>query len=349
MSFVRNVLVKAGLSERRKDGRLPAHGLDVSYWTGLEQKHAKIKDISATGVYLLTDDRWVPGTIVPLTLQKRGFLEKDSRPQVRLRARCVRLGDDGAGLTFVEEPARAAEWSRSMASAAELPAASHPVRLFRAAKALAFLFRISPSAELQVSRFIAEISAERAEHLIEVVLQAEELGACRSCSPRSDLSPILLMSILDFGSRISDARAQKCWAGVLASSCVEGTQDEVTGRFVVILSRMDSDHIGILTAACTRAMNAGWRDGSVFSSDFYCGLDEISRITGVRNPVAIERNLNHLHQLGLLDKTVRPLGCAELDQVNMTPTRFGLQVYARCCGESELPQMRERPAMEMAS
>jgi hypothetical protein len=348
MSILRNVLVKAGLSERRKDGRLPAHGLEVSYWTGLEQKRVKLKDISATGIFLLTQDRWVPGAVVELTMRKRGLLDRDSRPQVRLRARCVRHGDDGVGLTFVEEPARAAEWSRSMAIAADLLAASDPIRLFRATKALAFLFRASPSAEMQVLPFIGEISAERAQHVIEVALQAEELVASRISMPL-DVSPMLLLRILDFGSRSSDARMQQCWAGILASSCIERTLGDDTGRVILLLSKLDRDHIGILTAACTRAMNSGWQDGFIFSSALYCTLHEISTITGVRNPVAIERNLNHLHQLGLLEKTIRPLGCAVLDQVNITPTSFGLKLYARCCGDSELPQTLESPALELAS
>jgi hypothetical protein len=349
MSILRNMLVKAGLSERRKDDRLPAHGLDVSYWTGLEQKRVKVKDISATGIFLLSDDRWVPGTAVQLTLQKRGFLERDSGLQVRLRARCVRLGDDGAGLTFVEEPARAAEWSRSMTVAAELPSSRHPVRLFRATKALAFLLRISPPAEEQVSKLLTEISGDRAENVIDVVLQAEELMASRNVTPRSSVSPILLVRILDFGSKSSDARVQQCWAGILASTCMEGTQDDATGRFVVILSKLDRDHVAILTAASTRAMNAGWEEGFVFSSALYCKADEITAITGIQNQVAVERNLNHLHQLGLMEKTVRPLCCAELDQVNMTPTSFGLKLYARCCGDSQLPEALECPTLEMAS
>ena len=40
------------------------------------RKSADIKDISSTGVYLLTEERWLPGTHVPLTLQKRGPLRR---------------------------------------------------------------------------------------------------------------------------------------------------------------------------------------------------------------------------------------------------------------------------------
>lgn len=349
MSILRNLLVKAGLSERRNDGRVDARGLEVSYWTGQEHKRVKIRDISATGVYLLTEDRWLPGTEVQLTLQKRGLRERESRPQVRLRAKCVRAGHDGVGLTFADEPARAAEWSKSMALAAGLLSSSHPVRLFRTTKALAFLLRVSPEAEAQTVHFISEISEERAEHAIEIILQAEESLAARNLTPRSGVSPGLLLRILEYGSKLSDERMAQCWAGILASSCLEGTRDEATGRFAVLLSKLDRDHISVLTVACTRARRAGWQEGFVFASELYAPLEEITNVAGIRNPVAVERTLNHLHQLGLMEKTVRPLGCAELDQVNITPTSMGLKLYARCCGDSELPEMLKCSALEMAS
>lgn len=349
MSILRYVLVKAGLSERRNDGRVDARGLEVSYWTGLEHKRVKVRDISATGLFLLTGDRWLPGTVVQLTLQKRGLLDRESRPQVRLRARCVRAGDDGIGLTFADEPARAAEWSKSMALAAELLSSSHPVRLFRTTKALAFLLRVSPEAEAQAVHFISEISEERAEHAIEIILQAEESLAARNLAPRSGVSPGLLLRILEHGSKLSDERLQQCWAGILASTCLAGTPDDATGRFAVLLSKLDRDHVAVLTVACTRAMRTGWQQGFVFASELYAPLEEITNVAGIRNPVAVERNLNHLHQLGLMEKTVRPLGCAEFDQVNIKPTSMGLKLYARCCGDSELPEILNGSALEMAS
>ena len=96
-------------------------------------------------------------------------------------------------------------------------------------------------------------------------------------------------------------------------------------------------------------MRAGWQEGFVFSSPLDCPADEITAITGIRNPEAVERNVNHLHQLGLMEKTVRPLGCAQLDLVNLTPTSLGLKLYARCCGDSDLPETQQSSELEMAS
>ena len=57
-------------AERRKSPELAAY-----LWNGSMQQQAGIKDISSTGLYLLTRERFVPGDLISLTLQRRGPLE----------------------------------------------------------------------------------------------------------------------------------------------------------------------------------------------------------------------------------------------------------------------------------
>jgi PilZ domain len=348
MSILSGVLAKVGLAERRKDGRFAARGLEVIYWTGAGQKRAKVKDISATGFYVFTEDRWSLGTPVQLTLQKRGLLEKDSQTQVRLRAWCVRVGDDGVGMTFVEEPAEAVKWSKYMVIAAELFPDSHPVSLFRAAKAMSFLWHTCPSAEFQILQLITRLGRERAERAIEIAIHAEEMLASRGLRSSSGIAPNLVLRILEEGSKTYEESMRQCWAGLFASSYLEEMQDS-TLRFVTLLSKLDPDHIAIIAAAYTKAMRAGWRPRCVFSSTLYCSADEIRKIAGIRNLVAIGNNLDHLYHLGLLEKTNKPLGCAQLDQVNITPTSLGLSLYFECSGHTELSEVLNSSALEMAS
>jgi hypothetical protein len=346
MSMLRNLLVWAGLSERRKDGRIPAHGLGVSYGTGRELKRAKVKDISATGIYLLTNDRLLPGTAVELTLQKRSLLDRESRLRVCLRARCVRWGDDGMGLTFAEAPETASEWSRSMAIAGKLPDASHPVQLFRVTKAIAFLLHICPAAEAEVPSLIRALNSERTERVIELLLHAEEMLASRGAEPNSGISSSLVLRILEYGSKVIDQQLLPSWAGLLVSSLLADAQDDAAIRFVILASKLDADHMAILAAACTRATRMGWEPGFVFSLPLQCPAEELRSITGIRNLTAVERDLNHLHQLGLMERTVRELGCAALEQVNMTPTVQGLKLYFKCCGYSDIPEAVESTPLE---
>ena len=327
-----------------------ARGLDVSYWNGLEHRRVKIKDISATGVYLLTRDHLPFGTPVQLVLQTRALLDRDSHREVRLRARCVRQGEDGIGLTFVDEPARAADWSKSMAIAAELHAGSHPVRLFRSTKALAFLMRIAPDAEAQFLQLIGEFGGEQTERMMDVLILADELLSSRNTEPAVSVSGNLLLRVLEYGSKANGNGLLQCWAGLLASCCVDKQQDDDIGRLVVLLSKLERDHFAVLTAGCARAMRTGWQPGFVFSAPIVCSAEEVRNLCGIRNPVAVERNLNHLYQFGLMEQTVRPLGCAQLEQVNIAPTPLGLKLYARCRGDAELPETLEVPSvLEMAS
>ncbi len=349
MSFIANVLVKCGLAERRRDGRIPARGLEVSYRAGSQQKRVKARDISTTGVYIYTEERWPPGTAVELILQKRGLLGGDARPKARIRTRCARLDDHGAGLTFVENPAGADLWSNAMAKAVEIAAESEPVRLFRTARALAFLLQVCPPAENVVARRMVErFSAERVDRTVEFVLAAEELLAPQGCAPSPAIAPALLQRILEDGSRAAEGETQQLWAGLLAASC-NAQQAESASRFAALLSKLDSTHALILGAACSRAMRAGWKSGFVLRHDLYCTADEIRKITRLRNLVAIERHLHHLHFLGLIGETARPLGCAPLEQVNITPTPLGLRFYSYSQTQTALPEALECTGLEMAS
>ena len=64
-----------------------------------------IADISATGVSLLLqpDDRWIPQTILRITLQRTDWQEERSGHSITVLARVVRAGSDAVGHQFVME------------------------------------------------------------------------------------------------------------------------------------------------------------------------------------------------------------------------------------------------------
>jgi hypothetical protein len=55
--------------DQRKSTRGPAPGLAAYYWTGAAPKAHIIRDISASGLYIVTEERWYPGTLILVTLQ----------------------------------------------------------------------------------------------------------------------------------------------------------------------------------------------------------------------------------------------------------------------------------------
>jgi hypothetical protein len=85
----------------RKAPREPAPGLAAYYWTGGPPEARQVKDISATGLYVITEERWYPGTLVLMTLQVTAFGEEVAERTICVHSRAVRWGKDGVGLQFV--------------------------------------------------------------------------------------------------------------------------------------------------------------------------------------------------------------------------------------------------------
>jgi PilZ domain len=86
--------------DRRKVERHRAPGLAAYYWDGGTPRAHALGDISATGLYLLTEERWFPRTIVRMTLQKDETSE-DAAESIVVEAMVVRRGEDGVGLMFL--------------------------------------------------------------------------------------------------------------------------------------------------------------------------------------------------------------------------------------------------------
>jgi hypothetical protein len=101
MSALKGLFGKMFSRERRKGDRLPASELSAFYWTGAAPVQHGIRDISSTGLYLVTEERWYPGTLVMMTLQKTDGAPEDSERSIAVQSKAVRWGTDGVGLEFV--------------------------------------------------------------------------------------------------------------------------------------------------------------------------------------------------------------------------------------------------------
>jgi hypothetical protein len=86
-------------SAAAKRYRLP--GLVAYYWTGGTPRACSVGNISATGIYIVTDDCWLPGSVIPMTLQTAGVTVQDSDNWIAVLTQVVRSGPDGRGLSFV--------------------------------------------------------------------------------------------------------------------------------------------------------------------------------------------------------------------------------------------------------
>jgi hypothetical protein len=345
MSLVWEVLNRIGIGERREDWRIAIRHFDVFYSTGSKQKRARVKDMSATGVYLHTNEHWLPGTRVLLTLQRRGFLGQRSGPALRLRARSVRVGKDGVALSFVPELLDTGVWRRLMAKAADLngrtPSPQNDiVGQFRTARALAFLIRIGPYEEDRIVKFITEtLGDEKAIRAIEIGCIAGNLLDEQGNALTRKVPLDFLLRVLEVGSDANDELMRRSWAGLLASSHLADADEGSSWRYVNLLTHLLPGHIQILNLACMRAARKGWEPRFVFREKIQCPMADVRRLTGIRDLTGVEQDLNHLHHLGLLQPTLKANSLEHIVVANITPTGLGLKLFSRCSGHAEPPEV----------
>jgi hypothetical protein len=87
--------------DRRRADRQSLPNLIAYFFTGGAPEPQKIRNISVTGFYLQTEDRWMPGTVVRMTLQKMGSKGDDPSDTITVNSRIVRWGPDGEGFEFI--------------------------------------------------------------------------------------------------------------------------------------------------------------------------------------------------------------------------------------------------------
>jgi hypothetical protein len=93
-------------NDRRRAQRLVRPAILAFYSAGTEPVPHRVRDVSRTGAYMYTEERWYLGTLLQITLDiDPGAIEDKSLPKgmpsITLWSRIVRHGEDGVGLEFV--------------------------------------------------------------------------------------------------------------------------------------------------------------------------------------------------------------------------------------------------------
>jgi hypothetical protein len=101
MKSFKQLLAQIMKKERRRAERRPSPELAAHYWNGGSPAEHGVRDISSTGLFLLTEERWYPGTLVVMTLQKKDTAGEGSQRSIAVQSKAVRWGSDGIGLEFI--------------------------------------------------------------------------------------------------------------------------------------------------------------------------------------------------------------------------------------------------------
>jgi hypothetical protein len=106
---------------QRKSPRYLAPRLVAFFFDGGPPAPHCIRDVSLTGMYLLTAQRWYPGTVLTMILQRTDKVETGATKSIAVQARVIRSMDDGVALRFVLHKAEEAKHlERYIAEGAEI-------------------------------------------------------------------------------------------------------------------------------------------------------------------------------------------------------------------------------------
>ncbi len=83
----------------RKAERQTLTGLVAYFFTGGRPVAHPVRDISATGIFVFTEERWYPGTVVRITMTDQQ--DPTSQRSLTLNGKVVRAAEDGVGFQFL--------------------------------------------------------------------------------------------------------------------------------------------------------------------------------------------------------------------------------------------------------
>jgi hypothetical protein len=89
--------------QRRKVERQDTPQVVAHYWDGGAPAAHTIRDLSESGLYVVTEQRWYPGTMVMMTLQRKDSFDGEADRSITVQSKVVRSGTDGVALIFVPE------------------------------------------------------------------------------------------------------------------------------------------------------------------------------------------------------------------------------------------------------
>lgn len=226
--------------ERRSAERRPVDNFSAYRWNGSRLTQEPVKDISTSGLYMITAERWQPDTLLSLILQRQGPLEVNPERRIEVEAMVVRWGEDGVGLEFVlEGDAESRQWVSLRESLIEQAKPEAMLSMVRLVQALAFLSRLCPGEAEKVGQLLRlQLSKQKLVNAVAIALQAERLLASAPITGRLRANPDLVIRILEDGSSADEDWLKDFWGGLLATSCIVDAKDESSLIFIESFSRL---------------------------------------------------------------------------------------------------------------
>lgn len=337
MKSLRSWFEKAFPEEHAKHPRAERRevpGLEAIHWTGTCPGLDIVRNISSSGMYLVTRERWQEGEVNPVRLVYSELADDSPERQVTIQTKAVRLCEDGMGLAFML-PEHMDLWLWKTDGLIE---PEDILSEFRLSRALAFLRRICPAATQELKLLFREgLSNLRTVNAIAIAHRAEIMLAAERDFDRLRAPEKVVLTIVKNGSWADDSSTQQLWAGLLATACTLMGDDESNLPYLEIVSEMAAIDGRLFTEACTKSQKVFAPNGAVSAQPLIRTGQDLILITGAHDLMKIDRNIFQLSLLGLFEPRVKSKYFSFDQDANLTPTALGLELFARCQGHRGAP------------
>ncbi|WP_162601173.1 PilZ domain-containing protein [Occallatibacter savannae] len=324
------VTPEADRAERRRVEQFAAYR-----WNGTSLTCDTVHDISSSGLYLLTAERWQPGTIVALTLQREGPLDPDPARRITTQTRVIRCGSDGVGLSFLwaKDDPEARQWDALIDCLIQQTRPAHMESLARLVEAFAFLGQICPDGIEEISEWVrTRASSHKILTAVAIALKAKLLLENDPYSEQLLVDPQVTLRILEVGSETHEEWLQNFWAGLLITASAANARHEGHLELVETFSQLTSIPIRILTVVCTKSTKVLLHNGQVAAKRLTCNTEELASTVGARGP-QLQRDLQSLASLQLIEKSdPRASALVAATETLITATPLALKLFAFCNG-----------------
>ena len=201
--------------------------------------------------------------------------------------------------------------------------------------AASFLGRIClPAAEEFGLLLRDRVRGWRAANIAAITARAEARLEYANATDNVHAHPRLVHNILEEGSWTEDPIVQDLWSGLLSSSCTERGDDDSNLLFVNLLSELTKLQARLLKYVCENAQKYASLNGLIQSRRVHITLDTLIEITGESDIHRLDREIDHLREVGLVHGGFNSDGSTD---AHVAPTAIALHMYVRCHGSRESP------------
>jgi hypothetical protein len=206
----------------------------------------------------------------------------------------------------------------------------------------AFLGRVClPAAEELGLALRDRVSSWRAKNACQILSTANDLYTANGM-PSGAVNPRLIHQAIDQGSWIDDEVIQGMWAGLLCSAVSQDSSDENL-IFLNLLAQLSGLQVRILLESVTSSQKYTIVHDLVAAQRLTLSIDQIQEVAGSRDIQRIDRELDHLREIGLIGIRGSWNAGGGIDAasgiVDITPTPMAIHLYVRAQGFTQSPAL----------